>query len=505
MSENHSQNPAAAADDRGDRLPELDLAAIPADVLGVCTRLRAGGFQAHLVGGGVRDLLLGRQPNDFDVATDAHPPQVMSLFGARYAIPTGLQHGTVTVVTGGAEGGEKRHVEVTTFRGEGAYLDGRRPTSVSFVGSLDEDLSRRDFTMNAIAFDPIAVVLTDPFDGRGDLARRTVRAVGDALTRFREDGLRPLRAVRQAAQLGFQIAPDTLAAIPLALDVVRKVSAERVRDEMLKLLGAPRPSVGIELMRASGLLGEVLPELLESVGVTQNRFHKHDVYSHTLAVVDETTGDPMTRLGALLHDIGKPRARQPREGAPGEYSFFKHEYVGAAMAEAICQRWKLSNAERERVVALVAQHMFFYTPDWTDGTVRRFVRKVGADLVPALFAIREGDIAGRGFGEDPEVELGELRRRIAAVAAEDAALGVGDLAIDGRDVMRILGIAPSRRVGELLEQLVERVLDQPTLNNPGDLEGLLRVLAAAPPASASDAGSGVVNAAGPPGTRPTSS
>ena len=458
----------------------VDPRAIPRDVLAVCERLHGAGYEAHLVGGGIRDLLLGRTPNDFDVATNAHPPQVMALFGARYAIPTGLQHGTVTVVTEVAGTAEHRHVEVTTFRGEGAYLDGRRPTSVNYVGSLGEDLSRRDFTMNAIGFDPIAALLTDPFDGRGDLARRCVRAVGDALARFREDGLRPLRAVRQAAQLEFDVDPATLDAIPATLDVVRKVSAERIRDEVLKLLGAPRPSRGIELMRTSGLLGEVLPELLESVGVTQNRFHKHDVYAHTLAVVDATEGDAITRLGALLHDIGKPRARQPREGAPGEHSFFKHEYVGAEMADAVCRRWKLSNAERERVVALVAQHMFFYTPDWTDGTVRRFVRKVGADLVPALFAIREGDIAGRGFDEDPEGELGELRRRIAAVAAEDAAMGVGDLAINGRDVMRILGIPPSRRIGELLEQLLERVLDQPALNTPSELERLLREAAEAP-------------------------
>ncbi|HEY8927054.1 MAG TPA: HD domain-containing protein [Polyangia bacterium] len=459
----------------------VDPAAIPRDVLAVCERLRSAGFEAHLVGGGIRDLLLGRSPNDFDVATDAHPPQVMKLFGSRYAIPTGLQHGTVTVVTE-IEGTTPahRHVEVTTFRGEGAYIDGRRPTSVTFVGSLAEDLSRRDFTMNAIGFDPVARTLTDPFDGRGDLSRRLVRAVGDPVARFREDGLRPLRAVRQAAQLELEIDPATLAAIPQTLDVVRKVSAERVRDEMLKLLGAPRPSRGLELMRASGLLEVVLPELLESVGVTQNRFHKHDVYAHTLAVVDATAGDAVTRLGALLHDIGKPRARQPREGAPGEYSFFKHEYVGAEMADAICRRWKLSNADRERVVALVAQHMFFYTPDWTDGTVRRFVRKVGAELVPALFALREGDIAGRGFDEDPDRELGELRRRIAAVAAEDAAMGVGDLAIDGRDVMRILGIPPSRRIGELLEQLLERVLDQPALNNPAELERLLHEIAAGP-------------------------
>jgi tRNA nucleotidyltransferase (CCA-adding enzyme) len=452
--------------------------AIPPDVRAVCERLRGAGFKSYLVGGGIRDLLLGRPPNDFDVATDAHPQQVMSLFGSRYAIPTGLQHGTVTVVTDSLAG--PRHVEVTTFRGEGAYVDGRRPSSVTYVGTLEEDLSRRDFTMNAIGFDPVNGALSDPFGGQADMALRRVRAVGDAETRFREDGLRPMRAVRQAAQLGFEVDAATRDAIEPTLDVFRKVSAERVRDEMLKLLGAPRPSVGIELMRTTGLLGEVLPELLESCGVTQNRFHKHDVYAHTLAVVDATAGDAITRLGALLHDIGKPRARQPREGAPGEYSFFKHEHVGAQMAEDVCRRWKLSNADRDRIVAMVAHHMFFYTPEWTDGTIRRFVRRVGPDVLPRLFALREGDIAGRGFDEDPEGELGELRRRIASVAAEDAAMRVSDLKLDGRDVMRLLGIPPGREIGVLLERLLDRVLDDPALNNPEDLERLLRELAAAP-------------------------
>jgi len=456
--------------------PNFDPGAIPADVRAVCQRLRQAGFEAFLVGGGIRDLLLGRPPADFDVATNAHPPQVMGLFGARFAIPTGLQHGTVTVVTEGDAG--PRHVEVTTYRGEGAYIDGRRPSSVTYVGSLEEDLSRRDFTMNAVGYDPSSGELRDPFGGREDMAARRIRAVGDAEARFREDGLRPLRAVRQAAQLEFDIDPPTRDAIRPTLDVVRKVSAERVRDEMLKLLGARQPSRGIELMRVTGLLEVVLPELLESYGVTQNRFHKHDVYAHTLAVVDATEGDAITRLGALLHDIGKPRARQPREGAPGEYSFFKHEYVGAEMAEEVCRRWKLSNADRERVVAMVAHHMFFYTPEWTDGTVRRFVRKVGPDILPRLFALREGDIAGRGFEEDPESELGELRRRIAAVAAEDAAMRVSDLALDGRDVMRILDIPPSRAIGVLLERLLERVLDDPALNNAADLERVLRELAA---------------------------
>jgi tRNA nucleotidyltransferase (CCA-adding enzyme) len=486
----------------------IDARRIPADVEAVCARLRAAGHQAHLVGGGIRDLLLGRPPADFDVATDAHPQQVMALFGSRYAIPTGLQHGTVTVVTNvddgagaslepgvssthrgsalGDDPGEmkpggkprNRHVEVTTFRGEGAYVDGRRPSSVTYVGSLDEDLSRRDFTMNAIGYDPISKVLTDPFEGRRDLAARRVRAVGDAEARFREDGLRPMRAIRQATQLEFDIDPPTLTAIGLTLDVFRKVSAERIRDEILKLLSARQPSMGIQLMRKTGMLAVVLPELLEGVGVAQNRFHKHDVYQHTLAVVDASTGDAVARLGALLHDIGKPRARQPREGAPGEFTFFKHEVVGAEMTDGICRRWKLSNADRDRVVALVQHHMFFYTPDWTDGTVRRFVRRIGPEVLPALFALREADIVGRGRNEDPEGELGELRRRIAAVHAEDAALRVGDLAIDGREVMRILERGPGREVGVLLERLLERVLDDPTLNTPAHLERLLKELVA---------------------------
>ena len=448
--------------------PDALVARIPDEVRALARKLRDRGHQAHFVGGGVRDMLLGRPPADFDLATDATPEKVLEIFGNAFAIPTGLKHGTVTVLTS-HDPATRWPVEVTTFRGEGAYLDGRRPSSVTYVSTLEEDLSRRDFTMNAIALDPLAGTLTDPFDGRGALAVKLIRAVGDPLARFREDGLRPMRAVRLAAQLGFDVEEETLAAIEPTLDVFRKVSVERVRDEMLKMLGAARPSVGLELMRRTGLLGEVLPELLEGVGCTQNRFHKHDVYGHTLAVVDATPGDAVVRLGALLHDVGKPRARQPREGAPGEYSFFKHEYVGKDMADAICRRWKLSTADRERVVSMVEHHMFFYAPEWTDGTVRRFVRRVGPDTLGALFALREGDVVGRGFGEDPERELGELRRRIADVAAADAALHVTDLAIDGKDVMRALGIPPSREVGEILVRLLELVLDDPSLNERDEL------------------------------------
>ena len=444
-------------------------AEVPPDVLAVCRRLRDAGHQAHLVGGGVRDMLIGRPPTDFDLATDARPEAVVALFGTTFAIPTGLKHGTVTVLSE-----TRRPVEVTTFRGEGEYLDGRRPVSVTYVDTLEEDLSRRDFTMNAVAFDPLDVRLSDPFDGQGDLGRKLIRAVGDPLVRFREDGLRPLRAVRQAAQLEFEIDPPTRDAIAQTLDVFRKVSAERIRDELFKMLAARQPSRGLELMRQTGLLGEVIPELLEGVGCTQNRFHKHDVFEHTLSVVDATQSDAVGRLGALLHDVGKPRARQPREGAPGEFSFFKHEYVGAEMAEAICRRLKLANADRDRVVAMVKNHMFFYMADWSDGTIRRFVRRVGGrDGLADLFALREGDVKGRGFGEDPQEELGELQRRIAVVADADAALKVTDLAIDGKDVMRSLGIAPGREIGVILERLLERVLDDPSLNEREKLEAML--------------------------------
>ena len=446
--------------------------AIPSDVLAVCERLRGAGHAAFIVGGSVRDLLIGRAPGDFDVATSAHPEATMRIFGSRFAIPTGLQHGTVTVLAGQAP--TQRHVEVTTFRGEGAYLDGRRPSSVTFSATLDEDLSRRDFTMNAIAYDPTSGAIIDPYDGQGDIARKTVRAVRDPMLRFSEDGLRPMRAVRQAAQLGFDLDPATQGAIPLTLASFRKVSAERIRDELRKLLLSPKPSRGLEFMRATGLLAEVLPEILPTIGCVQNRFHKHDVYEHTLATVDAAAPDFIVRMAALLHDLGKPKTQAPREDAPGEFSFFRHEHVGTDIADAICVRLKLAASERSTLCSLVGGHMFFYTPDWTDGTVRRFVKRIGPELLPPLFSLREADVASRGPIEDPRCETRELEARIARVASEDAALRVTDLAIDGKDVMRILGIPPSRRIGEVLEQLLEKVLDDPKLNDRDTLETVVR-------------------------------
>jgi tRNA nucleotidyltransferase (CCA-adding enzyme) len=453
---------------------QFERSLIPDDVVEVCRRLQQMGHQALLVGGGVRDLVLGRAPKDFDVATSALPDAVLSLFGHRFAIPTGLQHGTVTVLTGPPPGG--RAVEVTTFRGEGVYLDGRRPSSVEFGKTLDEDLSRRDFTMNAIAYDPLAGTLIDPFDGQGDIRGRLVRAVGDPRQRFREDGLRPMRAVRQATQLGFSIDPPTLQAIPATLDSFRKVSAERVRDELLKILASDGPGRGIELMRETDLLGEVIPELLEGWGCTQNRFHRFDVYGHGLATLNGAAGEGVLRLGALLHDVGKPRTREPKPGFPDEYSFHRHEYVGAEMAVTICQRLKLPGAERDTVERLVANHMFFYTPEWSDGTVRRFLRRVGVADLPALLALREADVIGRGFGEQADKETRELRQRVTDLVTADAALTVRDLALGGREIMQALAIPPGPQVGRILEALLEQVLDDPGLNTPERLLDLARQL-----------------------------
>ncbi len=458
--------------------PRAIVAAVPEPALSVCRALVEAGHQAHLVGGAIRDILLGRPGHDVDIATSAHPADVTRLFGRRRTIPTGEKHGTVTVLVD--HGGERHHVEVTTFRGEGAYSDGRRPDTVAFVPELVEDLRRRDFTINAIAFDPIALRIEDPFDGRSDLAAKVIRAVGDDRERFGEDGLRVMRAVRLAAQLGFRLDPATEAAIPGALPVLRKVSAERVRDELLKLLAARKPSVGLELMQRTGMLGEVIPELSASVGQTQNRFHAHDVWEHTLHTVDETRGDPIVRFAALLHDVGKPRTAAPKEDAPGELSFFRHEFVGAKMAEEIGRRLRLSNKEREKVVALVGQHMFWYTPEWSDATVRRFINRVGLELLPELFELRAGDVRARGFDEEPGKEIDELRARIEREVERASALKVTDLAVDGKDVMRVLACPPGRIVGDVLRRLLERVLDDPSLNTREALERLIVEVAAEP-------------------------
>jgi tRNA nucleotidyltransferase (CCA-adding enzyme) len=431
--------------------------------------IRAAGGEAYFVGGAVRDALLGAAPGDVDVATNLEPEVVAALFP--FSVPTGIAHGTVTVWL--ERGGTGPGTEVTTYRSDGAYSDGRHPDSVRYETTIEADLSRRDFTVNAIAAHSQTGELVDPYGGQDDLARRCLRAVGDPMARFFEDGLRTMRAVRFAAQLDFEIETSTFDAITPSLGVVRKVAIERLRDELLKLLDAKKPSKGLELMRTSGLMEIVLPELLEGVGLTQDTSDAHTVYAHTLARVDAAKGRT-ARLSALFQDIAKPRAAANPAGHPGEHTFFKQDLVGAALTSDIMRRLRFSNEEREHIAHLVKSHMFSYDASWSDGDVRRFVGRVGEENLRDLFALREADVLGRGKGQDPSTETAPITSRIEQVLAHGRAMAVADLAVTGVDVMKALDIAPGKQVRETLDRLLDRVLEHPELNDKQTLIAMMK-------------------------------
>jgi len=447
-------------------LTDSTAAASYAHALPVIKTLREAGHEALLVGGGIRDLLLGRPVQDWDLATSAPPDDVMGLFPK--ASPTGLRHGTVTVLAGGTA------VEITTFRIEGPYSDGRHPDWVRMDAGLEDDLARRDFTVNAMAFDPDSGGFFDFHGGLNDLQARLLRTVGDPDERFQEDGLRPLRGIRLAVVLNMTIESETQAALGRAAEQVAGVAKERVREELLKLIAAEKPSRGIELLRATGLLEIVLPELLEGVGMEQNRYHAYDVYEHTLRTLDYAPRENrVVRLAALLHDVGKPRTRRVVDG---EGTFYNHEHVGADLTREILDRLRFSRAERDEVVHLVAEHMFHYTPEWSDAAVRRFLGRVGVERVRDLFELREADTRAHGMGEPDSGELEELTRRIEAVRARAEALKVEDLAVDGYEVMKELGLSPGPQVGRILEALLDQVLEDPSVNEKGKLLAALHRL-----------------------------
>ncbi len=447
----------------------------PPELMEISGTFKHAGYQIYLVGGAIRDILhfgnvekAGLHDKDFDFATDASPHEVIELFSRKrvYTIPTGLKHGTVTVVLG------KRNYEVTTFRLDKGYSDGRRPDRVEFSGSVVEDLSRRDFTVNAMAYDVVEKKLIDPFGGMKDIERKTIRTVGNPVERFREDGLRPVRACRIAAYLNYSIEPETFAAIPGTLDVVMKVSIERIHDEILKLMKADKPSVGLEYLRKCGILERVMPELLEGYGVDQNEYHKYEVYYHNLYACDAAPkSKPFVRLAALFHDIAKPRSKNFALKTGNGNVFYNHEVIGERMARKILRRLKASNQEVNHVCLLVKMHMFYYTEDWTDGAVRRFLRKLDCDMdtLEDLFDLRKADRIGSGLRNGEAEILEKFRRRIARVIEEDNAMKVTDLDIDGYVIMQHFHIKPGRIVGSMLNEMLERVLDNPGLNNREDL------------------------------------
>lgn len=453
---------------------------IPEYVQKVGRILTKEGYEAYIVGGALRDVVLGKAPHDYDLATNALPDEMLNMFPK--AVSTGAKFGTVIALIQDKYG-ETHEVEVTTFRSESGYVDGRWPSNVDFVDDIDKDLGRRDFTFNAMALDlsqleldgrdePFQVDIYDPYGGVKDIEKKVVRAVGTPIERFKEDGLRAFKACRMAAQLGFDIEKETLEAIKESVPVAAQVSMERVRDEFMKMLiNSPKPSIGIELMRKSGLLNLFMPELLEGVDVEQKLFHAHDVYRHALKTCD--VAHDSVKLAALLHDIAKPRTDM------GNGHFYGHDKMGSDIAEQIMKRMKFSQSEINRVKILIENHMFYYPHvkedmsdeekeniekhQWTDAAVRRFIQRVGEENIDDLFKLRLADAQSNPATAFKPEEITILQRRISEVRKQDMALKVTDLKVTGEDLMNI-GIEKGPEMGIILNELLDMVVEDPTLN-----------------------------------------
>lgn len=407
------------------------------------------GHELFVVGGAVRDALNGQKSHDYDFATSATPEEVQQIFTR--VIPTGIAHGTVTVLF------RNSRFEVTTYRTESSYSDQRHPDSVTFTRSLEEDLSRRDLTINAIAMDPRSGRIIDPFGGREDLRRGIIRTVGDPVERFREDALRMLRAVRFSAVLEFERDPPVDEAIATLAPAIQTVSVERITQELRKMMeAARRPSRGWAMMRHTGLLQYVMPEIMESTGVP-------DLFEHLLLSADCAPPEqPVIRWAALLHDIGKPRCRA--HDSRGLH-FHGHDEESARMADGALRRLRFPNDMVDAVTHLVRHHMFAYDESYSDSAVRRLVAHVGREWMDALITLRRADHCGK-TGRVPVVPLlDELTHRYRALMDGGAALTRADLAVNGRDLMETAGVPPGPLVGVVLEELLECVLDDPQLNN----------------------------------------
>ena len=438
------------------------------------------GFKAYLVGGAVRDMFMNKEASDWDVATDATPEQVISAF--KKVIPTGIAHGTVTVHFMGEE------IEVTTFRIEQGYSDGRHPDKVSYASDIEEDLSRRDFTMNAIAVSLKDGSIVDPFNGKADIKNKVIRSVGNPLERFNEDGLRPIRAIRFASQLGFEIETDTLQAISneKVLQKTSTISIERFRDELVKLLKSPKPSVGLKLLEDTNIMKLFLPELLEGRNCIQNDvrgYHVFDVLDHNFYSCD---GAPVhkvnVRLAALLHDIGKPASKVVRVTDEGEiYNFFSHEKYSETIARKLLTKLRFSNNEINNVCHLIENHMFHYEESWSDAAIRRFVVRVKPENIEDLIDLRLADMYGK-YNMPIQIKesnacdlLIQLQDRIKKIQEENSAFTLKSLAVSGKDLMEI-GIPSGKLIGKILDSLLETVLDDPKQNSKDVLLNIAKKL-----------------------------
>jgi len=428
---------------------------IPEIVWKISERLIKSGYKAFIVGGAIRNSMLGCQVKDWDVATDATPDKIRELFPEMTRF--NLKHGTVTLVS------EGRHFEVTTFRG-----------TEGFSSSIEEDLAHRDLTFNAMAYNISNKRIIDPFGGKADISKKVVRAVLNPSERFQEDPLRMMRVIRFSLELGYAIEPETLMAIKSMAQAIDIVAKERVRDELLKILMARRPSAGFHLMRKSGLLKGILPELMEGYRKRQNNYHKYTIYRHTMETVDFIKGDPVLRLSALLHDIAKPRVRKKING---RWRFFGHATASAELTKEIMMRLKFSNDRNTRVTHLIAHHMFDYKQELSDKAVRHFIKRIGEDNVDDLIALRKADNLAHGWGRDFEKDIEKFENRIDSQIKKSHPFTITDLAVNGHDVMNELSLQPGPRVGRILNQLLEEVIEKPEYNRKDKLVEIVKRMA----------------------------
>ncbi|MDC7231797.1 MAG: HD domain-containing protein [Spirochaetales bacterium] len=431
---------------------------VPKDVIKIASVIRDAGFRSYLVGGAVRDQLLGLPAKDYDLCTDALPEDIIGMF--RKVIPTGIKHGTVTVLM------NKVPYEITTFRIDGKYSDGRRPDQISFTDDLTEDLKRRDFTINSIAYDVLDKTLHDPNNGADDLNKGIIRAIGVPEERFREDGLRSIRACRFASQLNFSIDEETIKGIRTCLFNIKDLSRERIYEELVKIMKTASPSKSFHLFQDTGILSLILPELSLCAGVRQKGNHDYDVFEHLLNSCDAApAGNMVIRFAALFHDLGKPAVKKYDEN--GIATFHHHEMESVRIASDIMERYRFPKNKSNRILHIIGHHMFHYTPEWTDAAVRRFIQRVGLEYLEDQYLLREADIQGMSAGTVPADYYGlrDLKLRVESVLQESNTFTVKDLAVNGRDIMNHTSVKGGPNIGTILNELLETVLDDPSQNN----------------------------------------
>ncbi len=460
---------------------------LPKEIIELSKKFQDAGFMLYAVGGVVRDLLLKKEPKDWDFTTDATPDQILKI------IPEGFynnQFGTVGISASLLDNSYNRQIqlptnekrdneqtnneiyEITTMRKESGYFDSRHPDNISWTKNVEEDLGRRDFTVNGMAMNlanwPVSELasslIVDPFGGQADLQNKIIRAVGDPNKRFQEDALRLMRAIRFATQLQFSIEEKTFKALKDKAQLIQNISWERIRDELFKILASENSYQGIITLRETGLLQFILPELERCFGVVQ-KGPKHDriydIGEHSfLSLKFCPSANPLIRFATLIHDIGKPDTYKVE--ADGNATFYGHDVVGASIAKKVAERLRLSKKEIEKVWTLVRYHMFTVDEHQTDSAIRRFIKNIGFENVADMFALRVGDRLGGGTETETSWRMENFKKRITEVMTKP--FGISDLKVNGSDVMEILKLKPSPKVGEVLQTLFEEVVEDSSKN-----------------------------------------